>query len=82
MPPKLFEVDPVAHDWQEQARAQALCNDCMVARECARDALEHYAGGTIRGGVALPDTGGNSPGRLKRAAWHYMLLQEVALNGA
>lgn len=35
--------------------AREACRGCPVAAECARDALDDEAGGTIRGGIYIPE---------------------------
>lgn len=37
--------------------ARTLCAGCPVKRECALDALEHEAWGTVRAGIWLPAGG-------------------------
>lgn len=58
--PKEFQAsDP-------HARARELCAGCPVFRECARDAVDYPAWGTVRAAVALPDL--NSRAETRRAA--------------
>lgn len=67
--PKEFNRD------DPHARARELCAGCAVVRECARDAVDYPAWGTVRGGVALPDM--NSRATTRRAA--AVVLARVAL---
>lgn len=43
--------------WRDDraARARELCQGCPVKAECAADALEFPAWGTVRAGLWLPD---------------------------
>ena len=38
----------------KQAQARTLCAGCPVKRQCAIDAMEHDAWGTVRAGMWLP----------------------------
>lgn len=51
--PELFDV--TGRTTEVPRLVYAMCNKCLVRRECATDALEPLAVGTIRAGVAIPD---------------------------
>lgn len=63
---KCVGQDPKKWDLLEQrigdgrdARARAVCRGCTVMADCAADALEPLAVGTVRGGVWIPTAPGN-----------------------
>ena len=53
--PELYSLDSKLYrDIDRQARARWLCRGCPVMQQCAADALEPLAYGTVRAGVWLP----------------------------
>lgn len=47
--PRVYELDDFRGDREEYARG--ACAGCVVVEECAADALDPLAVGTVRGGV-------------------------------
>lgn len=55
--PDLYDVDRLPNgDETRAAVARVLCDGCPVLRQCAADALDPLAVGTLRAGVHLPAT--------------------------
>lgn len=61
-----------------QAEASALCAGCPVLVDCARDALEPLAVGTVRAGIWIPDNTSMHGSRARRLA--RARLNEVVAN--
>lgn len=55
MDPGLWDVVP----GKGNAAALAVCADCPVSEECARQAVETFASGVVMAGVAIPESGRN-----------------------
>lgn len=67
--PVWFDLDVVPKALDNDLLAQHLCRGCKVIPECAADAVEPLAIGTIRAGVAIPSNGKwNRPGRNRAVA--------------
>lgn len=55
--PREYELDTAEHTGTDrQTIARELCDGCEVMRECAAEALEPLARGTVRAGVWIPFT--------------------------
>lgn len=53
--PREYELESMEHNKTDrQATARNLCDGCSVMQECAAEALEPLAKGTVRGGVWIP----------------------------
>lgn len=52
--PELFDLSARAYAEHREEVAQALCSGCPVIRECAMDAMDPLAVGTVRAGLWIP----------------------------
>lgn len=64
--PTRYELD-MHRNIDKQARARDLCRGCLVLKECAREALDPLAIGTVRAGVWITGAAGNNYRRLRPA---------------
>lgn len=66
----------LGEDETRDSRARALCEGCPVMVECAAEALEPLAVGTVRAGVWIPDWG-----RTRRRTTARQRLEEIVAHG-
>lgn len=79
--PELYSLDSKMYrDIDRQARARWLCRGCPVMQQCAADALEPLAYGTVRAGVWIPIATSNQKG-IGRHGWSLIRdgLKAIAL---
>lgn len=62
--PLTYELDTFKGD--KDMLARGLCLGCPVTRECAADALDPLAVGTVRAGTWIPEKSGTPRRRVRR----------------
>lgn len=64
--PRDWDLQRRAKDWQTLVRAAKACIGCPVIRECAIEAVETRAIGTIRAGLPCPENSWISRGNVRQ----------------